>query len=44
MTKFTDRPLKRARYANDDLDTDELISAAEGFFEALGMHYVLKIF
>ncbi|KAJ5656276.1 thiamine pyrophosphate enzyme N-terminal TPP binding domain-containing protein [Penicillium longicatenatum] len=35
MTTPTDRPLKRARYTEDDLDADELISAAEGFFEAL---------
>jgi hypothetical protein len=38
MTKFADRPLKRARHTEDDLDADELISAAEGFFEALGMY------
>ncbi|KAJ5939079.1 Thiamine pyrophosphate enzyme C-terminal TPP-binding [Penicillium verhagenii] len=32
----TERPHKRARHAGDDIDeNDEMISAAEGFFEAL---------
>jgi len=44
MTRSTDRPLKRARHTEDDLETDELITAAEGFFEALGMYHALKIF
>ncbi|KAJ6005970.1 thiamine pyrophosphate enzyme N-terminal TPP binding domain-containing protein [Penicillium sp. IBT 35674x] len=35
MTRSTERPLKRARHAEDDLDSDEVMSAAEGFFEAL---------
>lgn len=37
MTRSTERPLKRARHAEDDLDSEGLMSAAEGFFEALGM-------
>ncbi|KAJ5546388.1 thiamine pyrophosphate enzyme N-terminal TPP binding domain-containing protein [Penicillium frequentans] len=35
MTRSTERPNKRARHAEDDLNGNELMSAAEGFFEAL---------
>ncbi|KAJ5945725.1 Thiamine pyrophosphate enzyme C-terminal TPP-binding [Penicillium verhagenii] len=36
MTISTERPHKRARHVEDDIDgTNEMISAAEGFFEAL---------